>query len=276
MRRVSLREPTTRTGIFTRRGIVKVPYNPALEKYWHQRRTFFKKRGASLDDAESWFSVTPEAVAKLTAETLLDGTTGGLITIDPFVGAGSNAIQQAIADPTGIVIAIDIDPVKVAMAKKNAELYGVGSNIEFIVGDATQLLSSRTMRGANICLLSPPWGGIAPAPVGAASSASSPPEPFRLSALEQPCDGMRLFELADACAPCIAYYLPANADDAELEQLARQHASGACEKIELAWGGGSKKPARVRAILALFHAEPPSWLRDAGPGLHSRRVAVSM
>ena len=33
------------------------------------------------------------------------------------------------------VIAIDIDPVKIACARRNAELYGVADRIEFLVGD---------------------------------------------------------------------------------------------------------------------------------------------
>ena len=33
------------------------------------------------------------------------------------------------------VIAIDIDPVKIACARRNAELYGVAYRIEFLVGD---------------------------------------------------------------------------------------------------------------------------------------------
>ena len=34
-----------------------------------------------------------------------------------------------------LVIAIDIDPVKIACAIRNAEIYGVADRIEFIVGD---------------------------------------------------------------------------------------------------------------------------------------------
>ena len=34
-----------------------------------------------------------------------------------------------------VVIAMDIDPVKIACAVKNAETYGVADRIEFIVGD---------------------------------------------------------------------------------------------------------------------------------------------
>ena len=33
------------------------------------------------------------------------------------------------------VVAVDIDPVKVACARRNAEIYGVADRIEFIVGD---------------------------------------------------------------------------------------------------------------------------------------------
>lgn len=33
------------------------------------------------------------------------------------------------------VVAIDIDPVKIACAIRNAEIYGVADRIEFIVGD---------------------------------------------------------------------------------------------------------------------------------------------
>ena len=33
------------------------------------------------------------------------------------------------------MIAIDIDPVKIACAIRNAEIYGVADRIEFIVGD---------------------------------------------------------------------------------------------------------------------------------------------
>lgn len=37
------------------------------------------------------------------------------------------------------VIAIEIDPRKVEMAKNNAKIYGVDNHIDFIVGDFFQL-----------------------------------------------------------------------------------------------------------------------------------------
>ena len=70
--------------------------------------------------------------------------------VDAFCGVGSNAIQFAYTCERGknyiklhvhkmcvyiVVIAIDIDPVKIACARHNAEIYGVADRIEFILGD---------------------------------------------------------------------------------------------------------------------------------------------
>lgn len=79
-------------------------------------------------DEESWFSVTPEKIAIHQAERC----TCNLI-VDAFCGAGGNAIQFAFTCER--VIAIDIDPNKIKLAKHNAEIYGVKDRIEFIIGD---------------------------------------------------------------------------------------------------------------------------------------------
>jgi len=54
------------------------------------------------------------------------------------------------------VIAIDIDPKKIEMARHNAELYGVADRIQFIIGDYFAL--APTLKG-DVVFLSPPWGG---------------------------------------------------------------------------------------------------------------------
>lgn len=54
------------------------------------------------------------------------------------------------------VIAIDIDPLRLALAKHNAEVYGVAQRIDFIQGDFLQLAPH--LRG-DVVFLSPPWGG---------------------------------------------------------------------------------------------------------------------
>lgn len=54
------------------------------------------------------------------------------------------------------VIAIDIDPEKVEMARHNAAVYGVADHIDFIVGDFFELAPNLK---ADMVFLSPPWGG---------------------------------------------------------------------------------------------------------------------
>lgn len=55
-----------------------------------------------------------------------------------------------------LVIAIDIDPHKIELARHNATVYGVADRIEFIVGDFFKL--AHTIQ-ADMVFLSPPWGG---------------------------------------------------------------------------------------------------------------------
>ena len=61
--------------------------------------------------------------------------------MDGFCGVGGNAIQFAFTCER--VIAIDIDPVKIELARHNARVYGVEDRIQFIVGDFFQV-GSRT------------------------------------------------------------------------------------------------------------------------------------
>ncbi|CAA2933947.1 trimethylguanosine synthase [Olea europaea subsp. europaea] len=101
-------------------------------------------------DEESWFSVTPEEIAAQQASWCA----GAGVVIDAFAGVGGNAIQ--FAQMCQRVIAIDIDPKKVAMAYNNAKIYGVEHHIDFIVGDFLQL--APFLKG-DVVFLSPPWGG---------------------------------------------------------------------------------------------------------------------
>lgn len=159
---------------------------PYLRKYWHKRFSLFSKfdQGIQLDegeyllsgylrvsfnliDLESWFSVTPETVAKHHASRFKNFD----IIVDGFCGVGGNAIQFASAGLRGtctittqlaiivfcfLVIAVDIDPQKIQRARHNSSIYGVADKIEFIVGDFISLAG--TLR-ADAVFLSPPWGG---------------------------------------------------------------------------------------------------------------------
>lgn len=65
---------------------------PELQKYWNQRFRLFSKfdEGIKLD-RESWFSVTPEAIAKHIAERCQCD-----LIVDAFCGVGGNTIQASI------------------------------------------------------------------------------------------------------------------------------------------------------------------------------------
>eukprot|EP00041_Stephanoeca_diplocostata_P020605 m.464327 g.464327 ORF g.464327 m.464327 type:complete len:717 (+) comp21616_c3_seq25:269-2419(+) len=119
-------------------------------KYWAQRYRYFSRYddGVMLD-AESWYSVTPEAVAKHIAQRCRCD-----VIVDGFCGAGGNAIQFAMT--CNHVVAIDIDPRKIELARHNASIYGVEHKIEFIVGDFFRVAPSIN---ADVVFLSPPWGG---------------------------------------------------------------------------------------------------------------------
>ncbi|KAK6183993.1 hypothetical protein SNE40_006547 [Patella caerulea] len=121
-----------------------------LGKYWHQRYRLFSRfdEGIGLD-RESWFSVTPEKIAKHIAERCRCD-----LIIDAFCGAGGNTIQFAFYCER--VIAIDLDPVKIDLARRNARVYGVEDRIQFIIGDYLTLAPSLK---ADVVFLSPPWGG---------------------------------------------------------------------------------------------------------------------
>lgn len=122
----------------------------------------------SINLSESWFSVTPEAVAKHHASRFKKYD----VIVDAFCGVGGNTIQFACAGLQGIqifltqvfillpikflVIAVDIDPQKLSRAHHNAMVYGVASKIDFILGDFMQL--SQCIK-ADAVFLSPPWGG---------------------------------------------------------------------------------------------------------------------
>lgn len=54
------------------------------------------------------------------------------------------------------VLAVDIDPVRLDMARHNAAVYSVDNRIDFIQGDFLQLAPHLH---ADVVFLSPPWGG---------------------------------------------------------------------------------------------------------------------
>ena len=172
-----------------------------LSKYWLKRFSLFSlfDQGIRLD-RESWFSVTPEKIAAYTAERCRCD-----IVVDAFCGAGGNTIQ--FAKQCRHVIAIDIDPKKIEMARHNAGVYGVADRIEFIVGDFFKLAPTIT---ADVVFLSPPWGG----PEYLKSDV------YDIEAALQPCPASQLMASARQISSDIAIFLPRNSNTQQLAMLA--------------------------------------------------------
>ena len=176
------------------------PPDQSLAKYWHQRYRLFSlyDEGIKMDD-EAWFSVTPERIAKHIAHRCRCD-----LIIDAFCGVGGNSIQFAFTCER--VIAIDIDPVKVELARHNARIYGVEDRIEFIVGDYMKLAPTLC---ADVVFLSPPWGG----------PAYSDAAVFDLQTMI-PMDGFKIFDLSRQITENIAYFVPKNTNIEQLTSLA--------------------------------------------------------
>jgi len=128
------------------------PKHVVSDKYWAQRYRLFSKFDDGIQlDPESWYSVTPEAIAshiaakattpitttttRVTKKSFLfyDTTTtnnnnnndNGIIILDAFCGAGGNAIAFAKQPNVARVLCIDLDINKLKLAAHNARIYNI-------------------------------------------------------------------------------------------------------------------------------------------------------
>lgn len=172
---------------------------PHLAKYWAQRYRLFSKfdKGIQLDE-ESWFSVTPEGIAKHIAKRCKAD-----VVIDAFCGAGGNSIQFALRSRK--VIAVDIDPQKIELARNNAAVYGVENKIEFVLADFLEVAPG--LQG-DVVFLSPPWGGPSYQEKGSFDLRGVKPDVFET------------FALCRKITPNIALLVPRNTDANQLAELA--------------------------------------------------------
>ncbi|XP_014474789.1 PREDICTED: uncharacterized protein LOC106744478 isoform X2 [Dinoponera quadriceps] len=174
----------------------------SLRKYWFKRYELFHKYDEGIQlDIESWYSVTPERIAiQIARRCKCD------VIIDAFCGAGGNAIQFGFT--CNKVIAIDIDPEKIACARNNARIYEVENKIEFIVGDFFKLAGKLK---ADVVFLSPPWGG---------------PEYWKEPVFDMnsllPINGKAIYKAARQISTSVAYYLPRNVNIRQARMLAKK------------------------------------------------------
>ncbi|RPD64502.1 S-adenosyl-L-methionine-dependent methyltransferase [Lentinus tigrinus ALCF2SS1-7] len=241
-----------------------------LQKYFSQRERFFSlySSGCLLDE-EGWYSVTPEAIADQIAERCRCN-----VILDAFCGVGGNAI--AFAKTCERVIALDVSPVRLALARHNAALYGVEDRIEFILADFfsfARTLKQRARRKIDVVFLSPPWGGpsylsatssVSPSkpqtqPQLARSASSSTPAlapdvdnaeetTYADYSLEyiRPVPGAELFKIARGLTRNIAYFLPRNTS---VDEISRLVADSPNEKVEIEeeWMG-----TKLKALTCYF------------------------
>ncbi|GAA6006639.1 hypothetical protein JCM11491_003127 [Sporobolomyces phaffii] len=165
----------TRYGVVTRYTEDDLPLE--LEKYWAQRYRMFSLYDEGCEmDREGWYSVTPENIAVQIAERCRSG-----VIVDAFCGVGGNAIQFAFTCER--VIAFDTSKVRLACAKRNAEIYGVADRITFILADWVEWTKKYVEQKEGgevkkedeieVIFLSPPWGGISYQTLGTASSTAA-------------------------------------------------------------------------------------------------------
>jgi hypothetical protein len=107
-------------------------------------------------DTSGHFSATPHCIAERHGALLSEPRR---VVIDPFCGAGADAIAAAQAGAR--VMAGDQDPGRLALARQNALHFGVQDQIEFHCVDAIRLLREGidSHPGATV-FLDPPWGGV--------------------------------------------------------------------------------------------------------------------
>lgn len=103
------------------------------------------------------------------------------------------------------MIAIDIDPRKIELARNNAAVYGVDKKIDFVVGDFLKLADG--LRG-DVVFVSPPWGGLS----------YSNKSVYELEEHLQPVPLTELFTRLQKITPNVALFLPKNSNTFDVSQ----------------------------------------------------------
>ena len=174
------------------------------------------------------------------------------------------------------VIALDTSATRLALARHNAQIYGVADRIEFILSDyisfAKSYLSlpslskplsgnSHQARKIDVVFLSPPWGGpsylAGSHDDNSAASQTTPGLPptsghptYSISSIS-PIPGAQLFSLTRRITRNIAFYLPRNTRLEEVSALLSEENTGevSTEQIEIEeeWMG-----TKLKALTCYF------------------------
>ena len=154
--------------------------------------------------------------------------------------------------------------MRLALARHNAQIYGVADRIEFILSDYVSFTDAylslpphsldEAPRKIDVVFLSPPWGGpsyLSGSAPSAISSAENTPDvdshpSYSLSSIH-PIHGADLFRLSRLITRNIAYYLPRNTILEEISDLLETESKSlsALEGSEPTNGNLTKEPEMV-------------------------------
>eukprot|EP00834_Sanchytrium_tribonematis_P005193 NODE_299_length_10456_cov_1.003669.p4 type:complete len:239 gc:universal NODE_299_length_10456_cov_1.003669:162-878(+) len=126
-----------------------------LRSYWVKRNEYFPNfdEMGYLTDEEGLYSITPYKAANTIASRFKSYQT----VVDAFCGIGGNTIAFAKLENIKKVIAIEIDPTRIEIAKYNAKVAGVYDKIQFICGDALLEIPKLSIDAAFAIFCSPAW-----------------------------------------------------------------------------------------------------------------------
>lgn len=162
------------------------------------------------------------------------------------------------------MIALDVSPVRLALARHNAVIYGVADRIEFILADYISFAHAYISRPAgkrpiDVVFLSPPWGGPdyllqGNHDTGERSDASLERHPEFSLANMKPIHGADLFHLTRNITRNVAYFVPRNTSLDEISALLTNSApllsdQGSAEMVEVEeeWMG-----TKLKALTCYF------------------------
>ncbi|KAL7054829.1 hypothetical protein AAHC03_024338 [Spirometra sp. Aus1] len=129
------------------KGDASLCSDPEMTKWWKRRYDLFERFDDGIElDKESWYSVTPEIIARHQARKCSCN-----LIIDGFAGVGGNSIQ--FSQTCAFVISIDNCVERLGLLRKNAAVYGATSKIDAICGDLASVLSA--LRSGPIASRSP-------------------------------------------------------------------------------------------------------------------------
>lgn len=216
----------------------------AMEKYWRQRYRLFHKfdEGIRLDE-EGWFSATPEKIARHIARRF----EGMHVVADLFSGPAGTMIQLAQNDSTAIVIGVENSLERIETARINSRVYSVEEKMDFVHGDAYEVMPMLAQHGCiEGIFMSPPWGG--PAYSGASRN-----DTFDLNMFKDAVLG------ALSITPNVAVMVPRTVDERQAFEL-----FGVCEVERNYLAGRLKAKTLYFGDLMLPVDERAGWIALGG------------